>query len=236
MKLKRLIITMLVLAAATLSIQAVEISASAGADFVSKYVWRGFLLSDGANTQPAVEVGFGNFYVGYWGSVNWDVDDYNLEQDIYIGYDFTIDDAVGISIGFTHYEFPSIDGKSDEFWLGISLDEVPLAPSLTLYYDIGDEDDGGADGYYVLLSAGHDFEIADGVTLGLSAGLGYNDELFVDEKGIADFVPSISLGWEINEHFSFSVSANYSTVVDSDLEEAMGADNESWAVISFSVA
>jgi len=217
---------------------AAEFSGSATVDFVSRYVWRGFNLSDGMNTQPGVELSVEGLTLGYWGSFNWEAEDTNLEQDLYIGYDFTLaDDALGISLGYTYYKFPSLgDDESHEFWLGFSLDNIPLAPSLTVYFDVGDEDEGGADGEYLSLSAGHEFELLDGAVLGLSAALGYNNELFIEENGVADFVPSVSLSIPVNENLSLGISANYSTVIDSDVEEAMGADDEFWMVLSVSVS
>ena len=63
---------------------AAEISGSAGIDFVSRYVWRGFNLSDGLNTQPGAELSMGGLTLGYWGSFNWEAKDINLEQDLYV--------------------------------------------------------------------------------------------------------------------------------------------------------
>jgi uncharacterized protein (TIGR02001 family) len=231
--------TLLIFMAALVLVPAsgAEIGASAGVDFVSRYVWRGFNLSDGPNTQPGAEISAGGLTLGYWGSFNWDAEDTNLEQDLYAGYDFSLaDERVGVSLGYTYYKFPSAgEAESHEFWLGLSLDTL-LAPSITLYFDVGDAEDGGGDGEYFVVSISHDFEIERGVTLGLAAGLGYNNELFIDENGLADFTPSASLSFEVNENLSLGLSANYSAVIDSDVEAAMGADDEFWATLSVSVS
>lgn len=215
-----------------------EISGTAGVDFVSKYVWRGFLLSDGANTQPFAELSMAGFKLGYWGSFNWEEDNYNLEQDIYAGYDFSLlDGKLGVSVGYTYYKFPSLgDSKSHELWLGFSLDEVPLSPSITFYFDIGDEEKGGGDGEYVSLSLGHDFEISKEMSIGLSLSAGYNNELFIEEKGLADIHPKLSLSYAVNDNISIGLSIHYSKVIDSDVEDAMNADDEFFGVLNISVS
>ena len=40
-------------------------------DIVSTYVWRGYNQGGGAAFQPTLGFGIGNFYIGAWGSTNF---------------------------------------------------------------------------------------------------------------------------------------------------------------------
>lgn len=212
-----------------------EIEASAGVDFVSKYVWRGFTLSDGLNTQPSVSITSGIVTLGYWGSFNWEEEDYNMEQDLYISFDWGNDD-ISYTAGYTYYKFPSLgDSESHEFWLGVTLGTV-LSPSITAYFDVGDEDDGGADGQYYLFSIGHDIEINSTTTISLGAGLGYNNELFYSDSCFSDFTPSVGLNIALTDHVSLGASLTYSMLMDDDFEDETGFDDELYGVISISVS
>jgi uncharacterized protein (TIGR02001 family) len=241
---KRILIAILAIALFGAAPVYAEVSAEAGADFVSKYVWRGFLLSDGANAQPWVDINITEgFHVGYWGSVNLEEDDSNSEQDFYAGYDFDLglDGEYSVSLGYTYYSFPTVGGvstdlESHEFWLGFTANNIILTPSLTLYIDVGDEVDGGGEGEYWLASVSRDIELQEELTMTLGADLGYNNKLFIEENGFADFTPSVVLAWEFSEHFTGGITLAYTLLVDSDVEDAMAGDDEFWGGINFSVS
>ena len=77
------------------------------------------------------------------------------------------------------------------------------APSITAYFDVGDEKDGGGDGEYYVLSASQDLSnCRQKQSMTIGADLGYNNNLFIEENGISDFTPYVSIAWEFNEHFT----------------------------------
>ncbi len=79
---------------------------SAGADFVSRYVWRGISLSGSEpHIQPWVEAEFGNsgLSLGFWGSYGIGPGSSGTEADIYISY--TPVDFLTFTV--TDYFFPS---------------------------------------------------------------------------------------------------------------------------------
>lgn len=80
---------------------------SAGADFVSSYVWRGLYLSNAA-VQPGLSFTSGGFSAGGWGSASFDG---TLEADLFASYTF----GFGLLLGVTDYYFPSIEGGNDYF-------------------------------------------------------------------------------------------------------------------------
>ena len=78
-----------------------------GADFVSRYIWRGLNLGGSSpSIQPYVEYGFGNedhsFAVGAWGAYSVSGIQTGQEADLYLSY--TLKDM--FSISFTDYFFP----------------------------------------------------------------------------------------------------------------------------------
>ncbi len=218
--------------------QQVDFSATANTSFVSKHLWRGFLLSDDSNVQPSINLSMAGISIGYWGSYSWEgnPDPYS-RHETHIGYEWN-SDPLTFTVGSTHYTFPTVSegkGKSDEFWFGAQMNAF-LSPSLTAYFDIGKEKKGGGDGQYYLCAITHTLGIDDGLDLNLGAGLGYNNKLFIDENGFADFTPSAELLMKVTDHFSISLKATYSTIIDNSVEKAMDADNEFVALLTFHVA
>ena len=95
----------------------IKVSAEAGLDAYSQYVWRGQNLADKFSLQPSVTYGFGETGVSFnvWGSLavqdrgkpnNLDKVD---ELDFTFGFDRILNEesGVGISLGFIQYTFPN---------------------------------------------------------------------------------------------------------------------------------
>lgn len=210
-----------------------DISVSASQDFYSKYVWRGMLLDDDAVTQTDLSISGYGLTIGYWGSTDMESNDdlESEEQDFYIDYTYEFE-KISLSVGYTHYDFPDADAYSDEAYVGLSIDSF-LSPSLTVYYDFGDTDNGGGEGTYVSLGIGHSFDLADYVALDLGAALGYNDELFIEGEGF-DLGLSAGFTFTLTEDLTVSPSVNYSLPFGDLKDEADGnQDDEFFAGISF---
>ncbi len=170
----------------------VEVEVSGTMDFFNKYVWRGFLLDDDFVLQPGVTISSNGFEGGFWGS--WDLQSKDTlssdEVDGWIGYSFDCGSLgetwskVGLSIGHTWYNFPEADLYSKEFYFGVSLDTF-LSPYLKWYNDYEDEEQGGADGNYIVVGIGHGFDLLEdyGVSVDLGLEYGYNDNAFIDGTG-----------------------------------------------------
>ncbi|MFH1782058.1 MAG: TorF family putative porin [Candidatus Omnitrophota bacterium] len=163
-----------------------DISISSDIGFFSKYMWRGMKLDDDPVMQPGVYISGYGFEVSVWGNIDMDSDDSltSEEVDYAISYSYSIPETpVSLSGGFTYYDFPKADSASREWFVGVSLDTI-LSPSLTLYHDFGEEDSGGGSGDYLYLGLSHSEPIGDSpVSLDLSGGIGYNEELFINGEG-----------------------------------------------------
>lgn len=92
-----------------LNVQAQESSWTAGVDLYSNYIWRGTKLGKGPAVQPSVKFNTGGLTIGVWGS--FDANGY-AETDPYISYSFDN----GLSIGFTDYFLPTIEGEEPKFF------------------------------------------------------------------------------------------------------------------------
>jgi hypothetical protein len=87
-----------------------KVEASAGADLVSSYIWRGQKLG-GVSIQPAVSVAYKGWSLGAWGSVGLESED-TREFDLTLGYA-----TGGFSVSLTDYWFSETgDGLSAKYF------------------------------------------------------------------------------------------------------------------------
>ena len=168
------------------SAQDAELSVSTGVDFVSQYVFRGVSLADDA-VQPYAEASYGNFTVGGWFSTGIGANSVVAgdEFDLYVGYSVPLDSSISLDLGATYYHYPqggdffeTKDGSAGTYEVSASVGfgEVPLAPSVTAYYDFTLEAftlEGGV-GHSVPLGEAQSLDL--GLTVGLVDGDGFSYE------------------------------------------------------------
>ncbi|MBC8413959.1 MAG: hypothetical protein ISR96_03585 [Nitrospira sp.] len=146
------------------------VSGSAGADFMSHYIWRGQRLSDGFVIQPTVGITYGGFGANIWS--NWDdtvaglTDGGVTETDYTLNYTFA-KDKFGFDIGLIFYTFKG-GGDTQEVYAAVSYDTL-LSPSVAVYWDF-DEGDGG----FISASIGHSLPLPGGMALDLGASASMN--------------------------------------------------------------
>ena len=87
---------------------------TAGADLVSRYIWRGLMINDAPNVQPAMTLATGGLECGVWGSStlansNADDDTYPFahEVDFWAGYTHQFDSGLSVGGVVTDYYFPN---------------------------------------------------------------------------------------------------------------------------------
>ncbi len=189
-----------------------NLSASATIDSYSKYVWRGFTLDSDPVVEPGLSISGYGFTVSFWSNFDASNQD-NLdsaEVDLILDYTYSTDYA-DFSVGHTNYDFPGTHGYSKEWYVGISLSKLPLAPTLYYYHDYGKEENGGGHGDYLNLGISQSFTIiADqGITLDLAASAGYNNKLFINGTG-EDCQLTAGLTIPLTKNASFSPKLGYS--------------------------
>ncbi len=164
------------------------VSASADISIMSRYVWRGYVLSDSSLVaQPSVTVGYKGFGINLWGNLDdgyndGDVttkDDSNFnETDLTLSYDWTFD-KFSFGVGYIYY---GLEGAEDtqELYYTVSYDTI-LSPTLTIYYDIDT-----VPGAYMLFGVSHSIPWSDEVSLDLSASVSYYSSTSMYEYGGPD--------------------------------------------------
>ena len=222
-----------------------KIKCEVGADFFSKYIWRGQNLVDDWVFQPLVSAGYKGFTGSAWG--NLDLTDENNKKGEFTEVDLTLDysgqfpglEALAYSVGFIYYDFPVTGGADDTFELywGLSLDTL-ASPSLTVYHDVDE-----ADGTYVSWGVGHTFEnvveIAPDmpVSFDLGATLGWGSAAYnkfywgLDAGKLNDLVLSASLPFEV-AGWTVTPRIDYITLVSDNIRrtDAYGKDSDFFVV------
>jgi len=113
------------------------LSANVGA--VSQYIFRGIEQTSTASASAGLDYEFGNFSVGTWTA---DVED-GLEVDFYGSYALELDSGLGLSAGFTTYQYTGdFDTQYNEINLGASYKFLSIAYSVgTWEVENGDDQD-----------------------------------------------------------------------------------------------
>ncbi len=206
---------------------------SFGVDYTSTYLWRGTYWYNGDGAFfPSVSFEKGGLSVGYTGEYSEDKvtrkdtevsnPDYGIgayhAADFGVNYSHSIGDAATIGVGVWYFHF--YNEKTLSFYTGtvsLSLDKLPLTPTLAYnhdyYTDSGDKKD-----YYITLGLSKGFEIKDaGLSIGVTAGY-YNSDS-CDTKGFSDITTSLGVEASYGA-VKFSGSFNYVFVPSKDYYEA----------------
>ena len=223
------------------------------ADYFVKYIWRGQNLNDDPVFQPGFSATYWGFTAGIWG--NLDTTDIHRDEfsgqdnngeftevDYYADYSGSIPglDILGFSVGAIYYDFPNTRYEgTTEVYGGLSLD-VLLSPSVTFYRDVDE-----VKGLYVSASIEHEFEKIFElgpdipVALDLGASFGWANSAYncvywgVDKNKANDLAFSVSLPFEI-AGISITPSFHYMMLVDSDIKDSSGYDDEFFVGIGLS--
>src|SRR6056297_1722896 len=176
---------------------------SAGADFVSGYVWRGMTFNDGLVIQPWLDVSANGFAVNVWG--NYDVHDYHdtlddsefSEIDWTLSYDFTLE-PVNLSVGHIEYLFPGSDTPgTGEVFLSAGISPVKgLSAGIDIYYDYDEVED-----YYLSAGPSYDYEFDCGFSVGAGARAGYAGDNFSigPDDGFHEYTLSVNTSCPVTE-------------------------------------
>mgnify|MGYP006368281529 FL=1 len=96
-----------------------DLTLSAGADVVSRYIWRGLNVNDAVNIQPALTLSVSGFSIGLWGSYSLSNDassnTYGQEVDTWLGYTYAFENGMSIGALVTDYYYPNAGIKWGNF-------------------------------------------------------------------------------------------------------------------------
>jgi Bacterial protein of unknown function (Gcw_chp) len=211
-------------------------TASADVGVFSKYVWRGYELSDDSIViQPSVTVGYRGFSLNLWGNLDTDVDgtldddsEFN-EIDMTLSYDKSFG-PVGLGVGYIYYGLDGID-DAEEIYLSVGLD-VLLSPTITVYREIAD-----LQGWYFSFGVSHSFSLPKDITLDLAGSVGYyssEDDGFVEVdrnlnptnnrySNFHDALVSLGLTIPLGKHMSLSPTFSYSFPLSNKADDLITA-------------
>jgi len=197
------------------------LSASAGVDVTSAYIFRGATVNDDINVNPAASLGLGNFSAGVWGNFNTDSTQFD-EIDVTLGYALPIEGPVSVSVGYTEYTYPTqgtTNGALEadrELSVSFGFDDLPGSPSVGVHYGI--EGPFLDEGLYIELGAGHSVNLTEANALDLGVTVGYEAGDNFAENGFSHVL--LSAGTDVGPA---AVSINY--VVETD-EDVLAVDEE----------
>ncbi|MCP4146985.1 MAG: hypothetical protein GY757_04465 [bacterium] len=233
-------IALLILLIALVGVQGVHAGFSYEMDIASSYVWRGFdLFSKNVPAiQPSVTYTFGEsgFSLNLWGCfvlTDRNTERQNEEIDITLNYDFQLSENLALSVGMInyglywvpHYTFKT--ANTQEIYATLGFPRVMLGPSFSVYFDINQ-----GKGFYIEAAAGHSFEFSHNVKLDLSASLGYNSKLFIEESGISDLNIAAAFPFALGK-CSITPSLNFTHVFLEELYRAEEKKEKIWVAINF---
>lgn len=202
-----------------------SVSTNVDLAYVSKYVWRGTVPNSDPAFQPSITLTHpSGASFNFWGSM--DTTNISGNSGNFTEQDYTLTYAwKSMSAGYIYYSFPNTTYPStQELFFNTPLgSKLPI--SLALNYDFDE-----AKGLYAALNTSYAYAMKSGKTLSLSAKLGfatsdYNNFYFygTDKTGLVDLVLGTSMPFETGK-MKITPSVTYSTVVNSDLKDALSAN------------
>jgi hypothetical protein len=201
-----------------------DFSFNAGTSVLSKYVWRGCLITDGAVLQPTITAGYKSLSLNAWGNMDF-TDDAGYKNK-FKEFDYTLDysfdfNKFSFSTGAVDYTFPDTGVKSTtEIYAGAIYNMIG-SPSLKIYQDVKE-----VKGTYFSLGGGYSFPIGEITSLDLSGALGFATAkhnkcyYFTDNSGLTDLFIGAGFPFKAWGNISIIPSAAFSSLINSDIRDA----------------
>lgn len=226
---KKTVLMMIAAAFAAGAVYAADVDVDIG--MYSQYMWRGMNLDSKPVIQGGVTVTHEKgFYANVWGNyameddfVGEDYDDLN-EVDYTLGYAGTYK-ALDYDVGYIYYSFPNTDYVStQELYAGVALNNLPVTPSLYVYYDFKE-----VDGFYAVADLNYGVDLSDTLSMEVGASLGWGDSNYheawygKDSSSVSDMTVYTGLSYALTESVSLNGSLSCSFYPDGALADAAEA-------------
>ncbi|MFO8000706.1 MAG: hypothetical protein R6U46_05635 [Marinilabilia sp.] len=171
----------------------------AGADLMSRYVWRGTDFGGSPSIQPYIEMSAGDFVLGAWGAYTTNLPGAQ-EADLYTGY--TLGDVFSLTL--TDYYFPEDDMSDDYFDFDNSHSlEVSGELAFEKFSIMAGKFFAGADDQSLYFEAGYDFG-----SFNAFAGAGDNAYTTDGDFGVVNVGIGTGKDIQITDHFTLPMSAS----------------------------
>jgi len=216
---------------AALTALAATASAELAVDITTAYVFRGETFNDEINVQPGFETDIlgGAVTFGTWANFNTDISEFD-EIDYYFAIPLPLEGPVSVEVGYTEYTYPFDGGDADrepyiEFGMDLDVAEV----GVLFAYGVS----GGIDSsLYIGLMAGTELDLAENISLGLGAELGYlnPDE---GESGFSHL--TLTAGTDVGiPETDHSISLGLTYIVELD-DEVLVVDEDIYFTLGFTL-
>lgn len=189
-----------------------QLEVTIGADFVNKYVWRGFDQGSGASIQPTLGLAWKGISLTAWGSTSITALE-PKEFDVTLGYSIA-----GFNVSVTDYWWNGESGNygyfKDHHYYEAALgycfgEKVPLSLSVAMMFAGGDKNVEGHQNYSTYFNVAYDINCPGDITLTPSVGLSTKSYLYTDKKisGFTDISLKGAKEIKITDRFSVPVFA-----------------------------
>ena len=200
------------------------LTATAGMDINSAYIWRGVTANNGLVFQPSMDIAKNGFDFNVW--ANYDAADYRstVEQgkfseiDLTASYTFKLG-SFDASVGAIQYTYPATFPKvgtkalpsTGEVFVGLSKDlGAGFTAGAKVYYDFEKVND-----FFIAPTLGYSYALNDKTTLGLSGTVGYAGQKFAQywgggtDAGFFSYTLTASAKYMVTEAFGVAANINY---------------------------
>ncbi len=185
----------------------------------SRYLSEGRDALDGDSLWVnSVEMAYGKFFGGIWYGSSPD-QDYD-ELQLSLGYAESIGD-LEIAVGYTRFEFPFESAHDNEAGTTLTWSNLPMGCALSAdaYYSFE------ADGYFVELALGHEFELSDSFSVVAAGFMGINQGYVSDGHDGANNVGlrlegtvALSGNWFFFSHMTYSWAIDANPALEGDAQ------------------
>ena len=207
----------------------------AGADFASKYYWRGLTI----NNDPVMFSWLNASWKGFTASV-WDAYDftnYNDRRDNIEEVDYSLSYSHDLDLGFqpltleggmVWYSYPNTGPQTGEFFASATFAELLLSPGITVFYDFVK-----ANGFYLNPTLEHSFGLSENLKLTLKGGVGYGTSNYnaynmgCRENAFTDVTGEMSLNYQPLEWLTLSPYVAAGDILDHRVRAGVEADGGS---------
>ncbi len=208
----------------------------------SAYVFRGQFVNDRPVVQPTLGASTGAWTFSVWG--NADLTDRNLSAGEFTEVDLTVSWAgargpLSFGAGYIEYLFPNTTlPGTREVWAKAALASVPLAPSVSVFWDLKQ-----AKGAYAQLGIGHTVPVSPRVSVALSGTAAWADANYtgyyfgVAKSAWNDASAGLAVNVKVNPTLTLTPSVSYSWLWDRDVrsgaESVYHGANQVWTGLAF---
>lgn len=246
---KKIIALWILAAVAAMPVAASAADASAYADVLSAYVYRGLVGNDEAVFQPGLDVA-GPLGLGasLWASMNltdhassWYPDTAGEWGELNLGLNWTCpgEGPVSLTLGGLYFAYPQETSEAEiledgalsvsqapadgsyEVFAKLAAEETLLQPAIGFYHDLDNTDD-----WIVLLSIGHSFDLMDQVSLDLAATVGFAGDYYVLENYVSAAGSAFThaqfdavLSYALSEQASLGLKGSFSSILDGGIRD-----------------